>query len=169
MYCNVTTLHKLLDKLWVNEQRSFLLIKLNNILCWFGVRAHLKNKYLISADKKKNMNINTAHFHPKWWHSSHYVALFVFFLSFFVTVMKPDTESNRQRDEGRTITLMKTTGLIFIYSTRLKGGQQKVEHGNRFVFRDVRRLTMFGFGHTCFLTCCKTFRMEFNLCQSKIN
>lgn len=52
---------------------------------------------------------------------------------------------------------MKTTGLILIYYTRLKGDNKRGNMEICVFFGTQGRLTMFGIGHACFITWSRTF------------
>lgn len=71
--------------------------------------------------------------------------------------MKQDDERKQRRMKGRRSTVMKTTGLFFIYYTRLKGNNERrnLEMGLYW------GCMVFVFGSACFRSCVRPLWMEF--------
>lgn len=94
-----------------------------------------------------------------------YIILRVF-LSFSVTVMKQDNESNRRRDEGKEESSCghnraKKT-FFFIFYTRLRWTARGLTWES-VCFGDLGRLTMFGIGYACFITWSRPFGCSFSI------
>lgn len=92
-----------------------------------------------------------------------YIVLCVF-VSFSVTVMKQDNESNRRRDEGKEESSCGHNRAKFlIFYTRLRWTARGLTWES-VCFGDLGRLTMFGIGYACFITWSRPFGCSFSFC-----